>query len=144
MTDIKSMVMRNIEKLIMVALSLVLFTGCYERDIIDRKDFNHSLPKVENLSYTKEGNVIKLSWQIPNNIPTDFKRPLEASIQVVENDIYRQKFSVFNEVKTADVTIDPTKKYRVIVKLLGFLTPEAKEEGFTDRVFSDGVIIEIQ
>ena len=48
--------MRKIGKLIIVTLILVLFTGCYDRDIIDRKDFNHSLPKVENLSYTLEGN----------------------------------------------------------------------------------------
>lgn len=138
------MVMRKIGKLIIVALILVLFTGCYDRDIIDRKDFNHSLPKVENLSYTLEGNVVRLSWQIPGNIPQNFNRPLEASIQVVEDDIYRQRFSVFDEINSAAVTIDPNKEYRFIVKLLGFLTPEAKEEGFTDRVFSEGVIIKIE
>ncbi len=138
------MVMRKIGKLIIVALILVLFTGCYDRDIIDRKDFNHSLPKVENLSYTLEGNVVRLSWQIPDNIPQNFNRPLEASIQVVEDDIYRQRFSVFDEINSAAVTIDPNKEYRFIVKLLGFLTPEAKEEGFTDRVFSEGVVIKIE
>lgn len=143
MPDKKSMVMK-IEKLIIAALILILFTGCYDRDIIDRKDFNHSLPKVENLSYTRQGNVITLSWQIPANISEDFNRPLEASIQVVENDIYRQKISVLNEVKSASITIDPAKEYRFIVKLLGFLTAEAKEEGFTNRVFSEGAIIEIK
>lgn len=144
MPEIKSMVMRKIGILIIITLILAMFTGCYDRDIIDRKDFNHSLPKVENLSYVLEGNVAKLSWQIPGNIPADFNRPLEASIQVVEDNIYRQRFSVFNEINSAEVTIDPDKEYRVIVKLLGFLTPEAKEEGFTDRVFSEGVIIEIK
>ncbi|MDD2314064.1 MAG: DUF4945 domain-containing protein [Proteiniphilum sp.] len=136
--------MKKIEKLIIAALALILFTGCYDRDIIDRKDFNHSLPKVENLSYTQQGNVITLSWQISDNIPEDFKRPLEASIQVVENGIYRQKVSVLNEVKSANITINPDKEYRFIVKLLGFLTAEAKEEGFTDRVFSEGAVIEIK
>ena len=136
--------MKKIEKLIIAALALILFTGCYDRDIIDRKDFNHSLPKVENLSYTQQGNVITLSWQISDNIPEDFKRPLEASIQVVENGIYRQKVSVLNEVKSANITIKPDKEYRFIVKLLGFLTAEAKEEGFTDRVFSEEAVIEIK
>ena len=136
--------MKKIEKLIIAALALILFTGCYDRDIIDRKDFNHSLPKVENLSYTQQGNVITLSWQISDNIPEDFKRPLEASIQVVENGIYRQKVSVLNEVKSANITINPDKEYRFIVKLLGFLTAEAREEGFTDRVFSEGAVIEIK
>src|SRR5690606_12154641 len=138
------MVMRKNGKLIIVTLILVLFTGCYDRDIIDRKDFNHSLPKVENLSYTLEGNVVTLSWQIPGNIPQDFNRPLEASIQVVEDDIYRQRISVFDEINSAQITIDPNKEYRFIVKLLCFLTPEAKEEGFTDRVFSEGVVIKIE
>ena len=136
--------MKKIEKLIIAALTLILFTGCYDRDIIDRKDFNHSLSKVENLSYTQQGNVITLSWQIPDNIPEDFRRPLETSIQVVENGIYRQKVSVFNEVKSANITINPDKEYRFIVKLLGFMTAEAREEGFTDRVFSEGAVIEIK
>ena len=136
--------MKKIEKLIIAALTLILFTGCYDRDIIDRKDFNHSLSKVENLSYTQQGNVITLSWQIPDNIPEDFRRPLETSIQVVENGIYRQKVSVLNEVKSANITINPDKEYRFIVKLLGFLTAEAREEGFTDRVFSEGAVIEIK
>lgn len=136
--------MKKIEKLIIATLALILFTGCYDRDIIDRKDFNHSLPKVENLSYTQQENVITLSWMIPDNIPEDFKRPLEASIQVVENGIYKQKVSVLNEVKSANITINPDKEYRFIVKLLGFLTTEAREEGFTDRVFSEGAVIEIK
>lgn len=136
--------MKKIIKLITVTLTFILFTECYDRDIIDRKDFNHSLPKVENLSYTQHDNVITLSWEIPGNISESFRRPLEVSIQVVENDIYRQKVSVFNEMKTANITIDTNKEYRFIVKLLGFLTPEAREEGFTDRVFSEGVIVELK
>ncbi len=136
--------MKNIKKLLVITLLVVIFSGCYDREIIDRKDFNHTLPKVENLSYTKQGNTVTLNWQIPANVSDDFRRPLETSIQVVENNIYRQKFSIFNENKTANFQIDPTKEYKVIVKLLGFLTPEAKEEGFTDRVFSDGVILEIK
>jgi hypothetical protein len=137
------MVMRKIKNLIILAIILVLYTGCYDRDIIDRKEFNHSLPQVENLTYMLEGNVVKLSWQIPDNVSKDFSRPLEVSIQVVEDDIYRQRLSVYDEMNTAEVTIDPNKKYRFIVKLLGFMTPEAKEEGFTDRVFSEGLIIKI-
>ena len=136
--------MKKIEKLIIVTLSLILFTSCYDRDIIDRKDFNYTLPKVENLSFTQDGNVITLSWQLPGNISEDFKRPLEASVQVVENNIYRQKISLINEINTVNITIDPNKEYRFIVKLLGFLTPEAKVQGFTDRVFSEGEVIDIK
>jgi len=136
--------MRKINKIILVILTVILFTGCYDRDIIDRKDFHHSLPKVENLSYSLQGNVVALTWQIPDNISEAFTRPIQVKIQVVENDIYRQVVTVYDEQNRAEITIDPAKDYRFIVKLLGFLTPEAREVGFTDRVFSEGEIIVIE
>ena len=135
--------MKNIVKVFIVTLTIALFTGCYDRDIIDLKEFNHSLPEVENLNYTQQGNVVTLTWQIPSDISADFNRPLEASIQVVEDNIYRQKIIVGNENTTADITIDTSKEYRFVVKLLGYLTDEAKEEGKTDRVYSDGQVIEV-
>lgn len=136
--------MRKINKIILVILTVILFTGCYDRDIIDRKDFHHSLPKVENLSYSLQGNVVALTWQIPDNISEAFTRPIQVKIQVVENDIYRQVVTVYDEQNRAEITIDPAKDYRFIVKLLGFLTPEAREVGFTDMVFSEGEIIVIE
>ncbi len=136
--------MKNILKVFIVTLTIALFTGCYDRDIIDLKEFNHSLPEVENLNYTQQGSVITLTWQIPSDISADFNRPLEASIQVVEENIYRQKIIVGNENTTTDITIDTSKEYRFVVKLLGYLTNEAKEEGKTDRVYSDGLVIEIE
>ena len=135
--------MKNIVKVFIVALTVTLFSSCYDRDIIDFKEFNHSLPEVENLSYTKQGNIITLTWQVPSDISADFNRPLEASIQVVEDKIYRQKIIVGNENTSVDITTDASKKYRFVVKLLGYLTNEAKEEGKTDRVYSDGQVIEI-
>ncbi len=137
------MIMKNIVKLFITILTLTFLTGCYDREIIDRKDFNYSLPTIDNLSVTQQDGKAILSWQIPSNISDSFNRPLEVSVQVVEDDIYRQRFSVFGEGTGAEVDIDPTKEYRFVVKLLGFLTPEAKMEGFTDRVYSDGVIVEL-
>lgn len=136
--------MNNIIKVFIITLSIILFTSCYDRDIVDHKEFDHSLPKVENLKYTKSADVVKLTWQIPANISDDFKKPLEASIQVVENDIYKQKLIIGGGDTSADITIDTSKKYRFIVKLLGHLTDDAREDGITDRVYSEGQIIEIQ
>lgn len=135
--------MKNILKLFIVTLSLIILTGCYDRDIIDRKDFNHSLPTVANLSVSRQNNIATLTWQIPSDISDSFRRPIEVSIQVVEDDIYRQNVAVFDEATTREIEIDPTKEYKFIVKLLGFLTPDARQDGFTDRVFSDGVIVEL-
>ncbi|MBF6597642.1 MAG: DUF4945 domain-containing protein [Fermentimonas sp.] len=135
--------MKYIVKLFIVTLSIVILTGCYDRDIIDRKDFNHSLPIVTNLSVSQQNNIATITWQIPSDISDSFRRPIEVSIQVVEDDIYRQNIAVFDEATSREIEIDPAKEYKFIVKLLGFLTPDAKEDGFTDRVFSEGVIIEL-
>lgn len=136
--------MKNITKMLIVTLIVVLFTGCYDRDVVDFKEFDHSLPKIENLSYAQQGSVVKLSWQIPANISNDFRRPLEVSIQVVENNIYREILIAENEKTSHDITIDTSKKYHFVVKLLGYLTTEAKEEGKTDRVYSESQVIYLE
>ncbi|HLW08935.1 MAG TPA: DUF4945 domain-containing protein, partial [Fermentimonas sp.] len=112
--------MKNIVKLFIVTLSLIILTGCYDRDIIDRKDFNHSLPTVVNLSVSQQSNIATLTWQFPTDISDSFRRPLEVTIQVVENDIYRQNIAVFDEATSREIDIDPTKEYKFIVKLLGY------------------------
>lgn len=136
--------MKNIVKTLGITLVMMLFASCYDRDIIDHKEIKHSLPEVENLSYAKEGNVVRLAWQIPADIPADFRRPLEVSVQVVENNIYRQIVTVENEHTSVDVTIDTNKNYRFVVKLLGYLTAEAQETGTTDRFYSGSRVVEIQ
>ena len=137
--------MKNIANVFIVAFISLLFTSCYDRDVIDSKGVHHPLPKVENLDYSKSGNAVKLTWQIPNNIPTEYIRPLEISIQKVENDIYTDKITITNEgTSTNDITIDASKKYRFIVKLVGYLNDEVKEAGISSKIYSDGQIIEIQ
>lgn len=133
--------MKNKVKLFIVMISLTFITGCYDRDIIDSKDFNYSMPDLENISISKQDNMAVLTWQFPSAIPDSYNRPLEVNIQVIENDIYRQKVIVFDEATTNRIEIDPTKEYRFVLKLAGYLTPEAKEDGFTDRVLSNGVIV---
>ncbi len=66
---------------------------------------------------------MKLTWQIPDNIPDEFLRPLEVSIQKVENDIYRDVITIGNEGTFAEgIAIDANKRYRFVVKLVGNLT----------------------
>lgn len=137
--------MKNIAKVFIVAFISLLFTSCYDRDVIDSKGVHHPLPKVENLDYSKNGNAVKLTWQIPGNIPTEYVRPLEISVQKVENDIYTDKITITDEgTSTKDIAIDANKKYRFIVKLVGYLNDEVKEAGISSKIYSDGQIIEIQ
>lgn len=137
--------MKNMAKVFIVAFISLLFTSCYDRDVIDSKGVHHPLPKVESLDYSKNGNAVKLSWQIPNDIPAEYVRPLEISVQKVENDIYTDKITITDEgTSTSDIVIDASKKYRFIVKLVGYLNDEAKEAGISSKIYSDGQIIEIQ
>ena len=129
------MIMKNIVRICMVIFTCLLFTGCYDRDVVGSKGTHYILPKVENLDYSVQGNTVKLTWQIPDNIPDEFLRPLEVSIQKVENDIYRDVITI---------AIDANKRYRFVVKLVGNLTDEVVETGISSRIYSEGQVIDIQ
>ena len=135
--------MKKITKLLMAMLLLILFNGCYDREIIDQKDFNFSLPNVENLTYTTADGQVTLTWAIPGTISDSFNRPVDVVVQRVVNNIYDERRVVFGEETSTTFNVEPGENNRFIVRLLGFLTPEARQEGFTDRVLSEGVIIEI-
>lgn len=65
------MIMKNIVRICMVIFTCLLFTGCYDRDVVGSKGTHYILPKVENLDYSVQGNTVKLTWQIPDNIPDE-------------------------------------------------------------------------
>jgi len=136
--------MKYLIRVTLLAFIAVSLVSCYDRDIIDFKGLNYSLPKVSNLNYTKQENVVTLKWAIPTAIAAEFKRPLEVDIQKVEDDIYREIIVLAGEETTRDITIDPTKTYRFVVKLSGYLTDEARMEGRSERYYSEAEIVEIK
>ena len=129
---------------LLVILTIGLFSSCYDRGIVDEKDFDHSLPNVEGLDYTKSGNTVTVTWGFPADISPAFRRPLEVSIQKVEDDIYRDVIITGGEGTSVQITIDPGKSYRFVVKLAGNLSDEARETGKPDRVYSSGLVLEVQ
>lgn len=136
--------MKQVINLLMVVSSIFLFNNCYDRGIINSKDFNHSLPKVNNLDYTLQDEVITLTWKIPDKISPDFKKPLEINIQKIEDNIYKDNITVTDDIISYDYSIDRDKSYRFIVKLKGYLIEELVEQGTPEKVYSEGVVIEIQ
>lgn len=129
----------------MVIFTCLVFTGCYDRDIVDSKGTHYVLPEVENLDYSLQGNTVRLTWQIPDNVPDEFLRPLEVSIQKVENDIYRDVITIGDEGTCAEgIVIEADKKYRFVVKLVGNLTDEVVEAGISGKIYSEGQVIDIQ
>ena len=135
---------RSLVHVLFIGLATVLVAGCYDRGIVDAKDFGHTLPKVENLDYTAQGGAVTLTWDIPSAISPDFRRPLEVSIQKVENDIYREIIIVGGEATSREIAVNPDGEYRFVVKLSGYLTDEVREVGKPDKVYSVGQVIEIQ
>lgn len=129
---------------LLVVFTVGLFSSCYDRGIVDAKDFAHSLPNVEDLAYTKTGNTVKITWDFPTDISSAFRRPLEVSIQKVENDIYRDVIIAGGEKTSAEIPIEPSKSNRFVVKLAGNLSDEARETGKPDRVYSSGLVLEVQ
>jgi len=135
---------RFLVHVLLVVFTAGLFSSCYDRGIVDAKDFDYSLPNVEALEYTNTGNTVSITWDFPTDVSPAFRRPLEVSIQKIEDDIYREIIIVGGEGKSADIGIDPNKSYRFVVKLAGNLSDEARETGKPDRVYSSGLVLDVQ
>lgn len=137
--------MKRFIQLLTMVLATVTLSSCHDRDIVDRKDFDHTLPDIQALNYTREADGVRLSWTIPSDISPAFRRPLEVSIQKVEGDIYREVITVHGENTVSHViTVNPDQTCRFVVKLAGYLLDDVREPGKPDRVFSGGQVVEIQ
>lgn len=137
--------MKYIVKVFLLLLLSVQFYGCTDREVIDGKGIHYTLPKVDNLKYTKVGNDVTLSWTMPNNVPEVFKRPLSVSIQKIENGIYTEKQLIEKEGTTSNkITLDANKTYRFVVKVVGSLKSDAEQPGISSTIYSDGVVLEIK
>lgn len=128
----------------MLLIVLSSLSSCYDRDVLDDKGLNYFMPTPENVQYTKNTTTVTLTWSIPLIIPEEFSRPISVQIQMVENNIYKDKITLVNEETSHTFTIDPAKKYRYIVKLVGTFTEENQEIGRTSSVTSEGIIVNIE
>lgn len=137
--------MRSRISIILSLVMVFLFSGCYDRDVLDSKEFNHSIPPVENASCVKNSNQAVLTWTVPSGIPEDVQRPVSVEIQVVENNVYTVHLSIGESTATtATVDIDPSKSYHFIFKTLGFLKEESRATGESDRVCSKATVVELK
>lgn len=132
--------MTNRMKIFILMVTVLLFNSCYDRDVVDSKDTGYpSLPKIENnIQYSIMGDNIAMSWNVPEGISEQFKRPLDTKIQVVENNIYKGIITQTGEgsqSSTFKVDSDVKDSY-VILKLFGYLKDEYRQTGRTDQVFS--------
>lgn len=137
--------MKKIVTIFAMLLAVLSLSSCYDRDVLDDKGLNYFMPMPENAQYTKSNaTTVALNWSIPSTIPNEFRRPISVQIQIVENNIYRDRITLVNEETSHSFTIDPAKKYRYIIKLVGTFTEENQEAGRTSTVTSDGVVVNIE
>lgn len=137
--------MRSRISIILSLVMVFLLSGCYDRDVVDSKEFNHSIPPVENATCVKDGNTAVLTWTVPTSITDDIEKPVYVDIQVVENNIYTDHLTIAETSgTTTTVNIDPTKSYHFIFKTLGFLKEESRATGESDRVCSKATIVELK
>lgn len=133
-------------KKIIIALILLLpayiLTGCIDRDVIDAKD-GISLPPVTELkSSIQDAKEITLQWNIPANIPVEIKRPMSVYVEVYRENILEYYDILEDEPSTWNYTLPkPESKYRVVVKMLGWL--KEKEYGKSDEIYSLGQTVSV-
>lgn len=138
--------MKKTVNLLVVIASVLIYTSCYDRDIISSKD-GVSLPAVSNLNHSISGGKITLTWQIPSDIPSEINRPLSVNIQVLRCRqgsltnvrIVNQTLSGEPGEATLDIPSNPdsgTYEYHIVVKLTG--TFKEPEYGYSSTIYSLG------
>ncbi|WP_160150030.1 DUF4945 domain-containing protein [Parabacteroides sp. Marseille-P3160] len=118
--------MKRIVYLLTILTMVLMYTSCYDRDILDLKE-GVSLPPVTNLTYSLSGQTASLTWGIPGDISSEISKPLSVNIQVLQykpgilSPIRVYTVTLENEPTTATFTVSTTdeNEYHVIVKLVG-------------------------
>lgn len=121
---------------------LVLGSACKKLYDVTSKP-GVSLPPVSNLALQKTGSSqVKLTWEIPKNIPDNIQQPLSVNIAVSE---------VINVMKTISVSSatlanapteylfdlpNDTSTYHFTVKLLG--TTKTADINYSSNIYSLG------
>lgn len=143
--------MKKIMNIIAALLLVMSLSSCYDRTVISDKGLSYFMPKPENVQYVKDEDHVVLTWDIPEEIPEEYRRPIAVTIQMIENNIYRDKITLnLEETSTAGIkdqspfTLKADMTYRFIIKLVGTFQPDYQEKGRTLSVTSDGVIVDIE
>jgi len=135
--------MKKIIFLLAITCVAAMLSGCYDRDIVDRKE-GVSLPAVNSLRYSRVGSDgFNISWTIPGDIPVTVSRPLSIHIQVYrDTNIPEHQIVLSGEQVDWSYTMqEPDADYKVTVKLYG--TIAALEYGKSTELYSLGQTVNI-
>jgi hypothetical protein len=138
--------MKKTVYIILATLGLCLSAvSCYDRSVLDEKE-GVSLPAVTNLQSTRSGNLVTLTWGIPD-VPAEINRPLSVNVQVLR---YRPGVLSATRVDTRTLSGEPVTigytvpddvdnvgyEYHIVVKLTGNLKESVY--GYSSQIFSPG------
>ena len=119
----------------------LLLSGCYDREIIDKKD-GDPLDPVTNLVYSLDGDNVDLSWTLPSQYPPDILLPVSVFISVYRNGMLINSQTVTGAPTTYTYNAyDPDYYYWIIVKVRADVDTDEKNK--SNLRFSPGVTVYI-
>ena len=124
------------------SLSALFFTGCNDRDMLERKD-GVSLPAVEGLTMQRvDDKHVRLTWNIPDNIPNEIELPVNVFVEVKEIVNVTKTLPVFNTTLSNAPSEfiyeipDIAKTYHITIKLNG--STKVKDVNYSSNIYSLG------
>ncbi|MEH6308987.1 DUF4945 domain-containing protein [Olivibacter sp. CPCC 100613] len=125
-----------------ISLSMLFFTGCNDRDMLERKD-GVSLPAVEGLTMQRvDDKHVRLTWNIPDNIPNEIELPVNVFVEVKEIINVTKTLPVFNTTLSNAPSEflyeipDIAKTYHITIKLNG--STKVKDVNYSSNIYSLG------
>lgn len=125
-----------------ISLSVLFFTGCNDRDMLERKD-GVSLPAVEGLTMQRvDDKHVRLTWNIPDNIPNEIELPVNVFVEVKEIVNVTKTLPVFNTTLSNAPSEfiyeipDIAKTYHITIKLNG--STKVKDVNYSSNIYSLG------
>jgi hypothetical protein len=100
-------------------LSVLLYSGCYEDEIIDSKP-GEAIDPVTDLEYAIAETHVNLRWEFPSAYPEDILQPVSVLVRITVDG--QTEGTVILEEAPVSYTYtayDPSKTYRFTVKVVG-------------------------
>lgn len=124
------------------SLSALFFTGCNDRDMLERKH-GVSLPAVEGLTMQRvDDKHVRLTWNIPDNIPNEIELPVNVFVEVKEIVNVTKTLPVLNTTLSNAPSEfiyeipDIAKTYHITIKLNG--STKVKDVNYSSNIYSLG------
>lgn len=129
------------KRLIIALLAITIISACRKNEY--EMKAGPSLPTVQNLKSEAAGaNQVKLTWNIPQQIPAEFERPLKVALEVNKIIGPTKHITVFNHTIDEEATSflfdipNESDEYHIVVRLNGWT--KLKDPNYAQNVYSLG------